>query len=160
MKILNTFQYNKYDFAYKNSENKNNISNQNNQEKENEKTINKEVQELKRIEQEVIAHELAHVSVGGKYAGSPSYSYTTGPDGNNYISGGEVPIDTSPENEPKDTIMKMQQVRAAALAPAKPSGQDMAVASKASQIEMRARQDLNKQSLAEINKGENFSVYA
>lgn len=96
---------------------------------------------LKADEQRVISHENAHKSAGGQYAGSAHYSYTTGPDGKRYISGGEVSIDLSTGKTPEETIAKMQQVRRAALAPADPSGQDVSVAAKASMIEMRAKME-------------------
>ncbi len=122
----------------------------------------KQAQELKVIEQKVIAHEMAHVSVGGKYAGSASYSYTKGPDGNSYITGGEVAIDTSAEKTPEETVKKMQQVRAAALAPAEPSPQDIAVAGKAMANEIEAQRQLSKykenSNIEEI--GIKVSIYA
>lgn len=96
----------------------------------------------------VIAHEAAHKAVGGSLAGPPSFQYTQGPDGNAYISGGEVPIDMSEGKTPQDTISKMQQVIAAALAPADPSPQDYKVAATASQIQASARNQL----LSETNE--------
>ncbi|MCI4625393.1 MAG: hypothetical protein L3V56_05460 [Candidatus Magnetoovum sp. WYHC-5] len=104
-----------------------------------EEEIIVEVQRLKVREQEVIAHENAHRSVGGQYAGAIQYEYTKGPDGRSYITGGEVSIDVSKEKDPDDTVAKMQQVRRAALAPANPSAQDYSVASKATQIEQQAK---------------------
>src|SRR5690606_14550048 len=71
------------------------------------------------------------------------YSYQQGPDGKQYAVGGEVGIDVSSvPNNPQATIQKMQQVRAAALAPAEPSGADHAVAAKAAQAEAQAREQL------------------
>ena len=62
------------------------------------------------------AHEQAHAAVGGQYAGSPSYEYERGSDGNNYAVAGEVPIDVSEvPNDPQATIEKMQQVKAVRL---------------------------------------------
>lgn len=107
--------------------------------------ITREVERLKQIDREVRAHEHAHTAVGGRYAGPERYEYTNGPDGKQYAVGGEVSIDISKEREPQATITKMQIVRAAAMAPAKPSGQDMRVAATASQIEGEARQELARQ---------------
>lgn len=99
----------------------------------------KEIRELKSRDTEVRAHENAHAAVGGQYAGSPTYSFKRGPDGRNYAIGGEVKIDTSPvAGDPQATVAKMQQVRAAALAPAEPSGQDRKVAASASQAITKA----------------------
>ena len=48
-------------------------------------------------------------------------------------------IDTSAGSNPEETIRKAQTIRAAALAPAEPSGQDFAVAAQATQMEAQAR---------------------
>lgn len=107
----------------------------------------KAVQDLKDRDREVKVHEQAHAAVGGQYAGSPSYEYQTGPDGKRYAVGGEVSIDVSEENEPEDTVQKMQIVRAAALAPAEPSTQDLKVAAEASQKEQQARAEVSESQL-------------
>jgi hypothetical protein len=105
-----------------------------------------EVTELKRRDAEVRAHERAHQSGGGQYAGSPSYAYQTGPDGKRYAVGGEVSVDVSPvAGDPQATIVKMEQIRRAALAPAQPSAQDRRVAAKAAQVEQEARAELVEQ---------------
>jgi len=102
-----------------------------------------EVQELKQRDQEVRTHEAAHAAVGGQYAGSPSLEYETGPDGKRYAVSGEVDIDLSEvKGDPQETIDKMEQVQAAALAPAQPSAQDRRVAARAAQIAAQARMEL------------------
>lgn len=111
----------------------------------------KQVQELKRRDAEVRAHEQAHAMVGGAHAGAPSYEYTTGPDGKRYAIGGEVQIDASPEKTPEATIRKMEIVIRAALAPAEPSPQDRQVAQKAQQQRAQAQIELAKQREAERN---------
>ena len=106
----------------------------------------REITELAARDREVRAHEAAHANVGGVYAGSPSYSYARGPDGNNYAVGGEVSIDVNPvPGDPRATIAKAQSVRRAALAPADPSAQDRSVASAAVALEQAARQELQQQ---------------
>ncbi|MGI9387090.1 MAG: putative metalloprotease CJM1_0395 family protein, partial [Methyloligellaceae bacterium] len=81
----------------------------------------KEVEELKRRDREVRAHEQAHKSAGGSIAGNPSFETVTGPDGRSYAVSGEVKIDTSPvPNNPDATIRKMEVVKRAALAPSQP----------------------------------------
>jgi len=109
-----------------------------NQMSEGEKKM---LNELKRRDAEVRAHEMAHLAAGaGLVTGGASYTYQIGPDGQRYAIGGEVQIDVSPvPGDPEATIRKMQQVRRAALAPADPSPQDRAVAAMASQIEAQAR---------------------
>ncbi|MDF2179242.1 putative metalloprotease CJM1_0395 family protein [Aliiglaciecola sp. CAU 1673] len=103
----------------------------------------KEIEQLKRRDAEVRAHEQAHASVGGQYAGSPQYEFELGPDGKQYAVGGEVSIDISEEKTPEQTLRKMEQVRAAALAPAEPSGQDLRVAAEAQQQSNEARQEIS-----------------
>jgi len=73
--------------------------------------------------------------------GPVSYTYTRGPDGRSYVTGGEVPIEVSPGKTPQETISRMQQVIRAALAPADPSPQDRAVAAQASTQQQQARQE-------------------
>lgn len=103
------------------------------------------VAELKRRDTEVRAHERAHAAAGGAYAGMPSFEYQTGPDNQRYAVAGEVPIDASPvAGDPAATIDKMAIVKAAALAPAKPSGQDRAVAAKAAATAAAAQAELSQ----------------
>lgn len=120
---------------------------------EDDPAVQAQVNELKRIEREVIAHEAAHMAVGGQFAGGASYSYTTGPDGKQYIVGGEVPISTPATDDPEEAIRAAQQVMRAALAPANPSGQDFAVAAGAAQTQAQARAELAKQNAAEVAGG-------
>ncbi|SBS31250.1 SprA-related family protein [Marinomonas aquimarina] len=106
-----------------------------------------EVDDLKARDEEVRVHEQAHASVGGQYAGSPSYSYEQGPDGKRYITDGEVQIDVSPvSGDPQATIDKMKQVYRAALAPAEPSSADRSVANEAQQKIADAMSELAQQS--------------
>lgn len=100
----------------------------------------KQVEQLKVRDREVRAHEMAHLAAAGGLASSgATFTYQHGPDGVSYAIGGEVKIDTSSGSNPEETIRKAQVIRAAALAPAEPSGQDHAVAAKASQMEAEAR---------------------
>jgi SprA-related family len=95
---------------------------------------------LRKQDQEVKAHEQAHMAAGGgTVRGAASYQYQTGPDGQQYAVGGEVQIDVSPERSPQATIRKMEQIIRAALAPSEPSSTDRAVAARAAQIEAQAR---------------------
>lgn len=106
------------------------------------------VEELRARDAEVRAHEQAHKSVGGKYAGAISYEYTTGPDGRDYATGGSVPIDAGKVNgDPDATIAKMQVVIAAALAPAQPSSQDLKVAAQARRTLAEAQSEKAKAGL-------------
>ena len=103
------------------------------------------VDKLRARDVEVRRHEEAHARVGGQYAGQPSYSYQTGPDGKRYAIGGEVPIDVAPvPDDPKATIEKMIVVKAAALAPAEPSTADWRIATLAEAQRLQAQADLAK----------------
>jgi len=105
-----------------------------------------QIEELEQRDQEVRAHEQAHLSAGGAYvSGGASYEYQTGPDGERYAIGGEVQIDVSPiKGDPEATIQKMRQVRAAALAPASPSARDRAVAAQAAAAIQEARVEMSR----------------
>ena len=108
--------------------------------------------DLKARDREVRAHEQAHASVGGIYAGAPQYDYVTGPDGQRYAVGGEVKIDVAPiPDDPEGTIEKMIVVREAALAPREPSAQDRRVAETADQHRRTAEVDLRELKTAALN---------
>ena len=105
-----------------------------------------QVDELAQIDRQVHQHEQAHISAGGDLiTGGPNYSYTYGPDGKQYATGGEVGIDTAAEKKPEANIAKGQHIQAAALAPADPSPQDYQVASIGNQLEAQGRGDLIRQ---------------
>lgn len=113
----------------------------------------KKVRELQQRDREVRAHEQAHKTVGGIYAGNPTYKTVRGPDGRSYAVSGEVKIDTSPvPNNPEATIRKMEQVKRAALAPTNPSAQDRRVASEAEAKIQKARQEKRQQDAEELEK--------
>ncbi len=98
-----------------------------------------EVKLLQQSDSEVRAHEAAHQAAAGALGGGASFTYQAGPDGRQYAVGGEVPIRVAPGRTPEETIENARQVRAAALAPADPSAQDLAVATSAAQMEAAAR---------------------
>ncbi|MCE1239810.1 MAG: catalase [Azonexaceae bacterium] len=100
------------------------------------------VARLQARDREVRQHEQAHLAAAGGLAVSgASYSYQRGPDGKNYAIGGEVGIDVSPGSTPEETLAKAERIRAAALAPANPSGQDRAVAAQAASMAQEAQAD-------------------
>jgi hypothetical protein len=107
------------------------------------------VTRLKQRDIEVRNHEAAHMAAAGSFGGGASYSYVTGPDGNRYAVGGEVPVRMVGGRTPEEAIRNAAQVRAAALAPAEPSSQDRAVAAEASAMEADARAELAAQRSAE-----------
>ncbi|MBR0256525.1 MAG: hypothetical protein IJQ58_02200 [Synergistaceae bacterium] len=108
-----------------------------------------QVRELEQIQNEVIAHEAAHQAAAGEFGGGVSYSYTQGPDGQSYITGGEVPIRFKEGATPEETLRNMQKVQATANAPADPSGQDRQVAAKAAALASKARGEITRESSEE-----------
>jgi hypothetical protein len=116
-----------------------------------------EVTKLKKRDAEVKAHEAAHVAAGGQYVrGGARFEFETGPDGGKYAVGGEVPIDTSPvRGDTNATIRKMQVVKAAALAPAQPSGADRAIAAQASAEAAKAQAEIAKERQSQPAQGSN-----
>lgn len=102
----------------------------------------RQVTQLQATDLKVRAHEQAHIAAGRELITSgPQYSYTYGPDGKQYAVGGEVGIDTSPENKPEANIRKGVRIQSAALAPAEPSQQDYSVAAAGSRLEEQGRAD-------------------
>jgi hypothetical protein len=90
---------------------------------------------------------MAHLTVAGPYAiGGPSYTFTIGPDGQMYATGGDVQMDAAPDpSDPKKTIEKARVIEAAANAPADPSSQDRRVAAMAAQMEQTAERQVQQQ---------------
>ncbi len=120
----------------------------------------RQISKLKDSDAKVKAHENAHAAAGGAAADAPTFEYTTGPDGKRYATSGEVQIDSSPvKGNPEATIRKMDIVIRAALAPADPSSQDLAVARQAQSDRAKAQVEQSKKREAERqqNKGEEDS---
>lgn len=116
--------------------------------------LSREAEEIRRLQardREVRAHEAAHAAAGGAYAGAPTYTFERGADGQSYAVGGEVSIDVSPvSGDPQATLQKAQQVKAAALAPAEPSAQDMKIAQRAQAMAAKAQQELSREMSEEL----------
>ncbi|ABB45061.1 hypothetical protein Suden_1787 [Sulfurimonas denitrificans DSM 1251] len=102
------------------------------------------VADLQSRDAEVRTHEAAHQS-GGASTGGASYTYQKGPDGRMYAIGGEVSISFQTGSTPQETIVNAQAVIASALAPADPSAQDIAVASSAMIMMMKAQQQVTQE---------------
>lgn len=112
----------------------------------------RQVQELKKRDAEVRAHEQAHMAAAGSLAqGGPKYTFESGPDGKRYATGGEVNIVMKTGRTPEETIRNAQQVQAAALAASDPSPTDRQTAAAAGRMAQDARQQLAAQSQAEAS---------
>ena len=114
------------------------------------------VKELQARDSEVKAHESAHQAAGGGMTGAASFTYQQGPDGRMYAIGGEVSISMSSGSSPEETIQNARQIAAAAMAAGSPSPQDFAVASSARVMEMKAQQQLNKETQEKFNGQESY----
>lgn len=128
-------------------------------ESKEEQAMQPVIRELINREKEVIAHENAHKSVGGEFAGAMSYSYTVGPDGKRYISGGEVAINIPASDDPEQLEKALERVKRAALAPAKPSAQDQRVAASASAKQMKIRSEISKKNASDQYKKQSGAGY-
>jgi hypothetical protein len=116
----------------------------------------KVINQLKIRDKEVRAHEMAHANIGGTTTGAPSYTFEVGPDGKKYAVSGEVDVDLSiVPGDPQATIVKMQKVYAAALAPVSPSIQDTRVAASATQKILTAQSELLALNNEILNKTSN-----
>ncbi|MDY0233119.1 MAG: putative metalloprotease CJM1_0395 family protein [Sulfurimonas sp.] len=113
------------------------------------------VLDLQSRDAEVRAHEAAHQS-GGAATGGASYTYQKGPDGRMYAIGGEVSISYKSGSTPQETIANADAVIAAALAPANPSGQDLAVASSANMMKIKAQQQLAQETQEKLTGKETY----
>ena len=109
----------------------------------------KSVKKKREFDKALTEHEEAHHSVAADLARSgPLYETETGEDGETYRKSGKVMIDTGVTNDPEKTVKKMQQVRAAALAPdgnqlAPLSEQDKKVAREAEEKQRKAQAQLD-----------------
>jgi hypothetical protein len=109
------------------------------------------IRDLSARDREIRAHEQAHASAGGQYAGAASFTYQRGPNGVNYAVGGEVSISTLPGGDAQSRLQAAEQIKRAALAPATPSTQDRQVATQASQTATKARAEIATENLEELS---------
>ncbi|MFO8031675.1 MAG: putative metalloprotease CJM1_0395 family protein [Desulfohalobiaceae bacterium] len=109
------------------------------------------LRKLQQRDREVRAHEQAHMAAGGPYVqGGADLKLRMGPDGQFYAVGGEVSMDASEvPGDPEATMDKARTLRRAALAPARPSAQDLQVAALAAEMILEARQELRQETEAE-----------
>jgi hypothetical protein len=125
------------------TENTSDSATKNNNDEAQQLVEEKVVSQLKVRDREVRVHEMAHANIGGTTTGTPSYTFEVGPDGKKYAISGEVDVDLSiVPGDPQATIVKMQKVYAAALAPVSPSIQDTRVAASATQKILTAQSEL------------------
>lgn len=137
-----------------------NTTNENSTNKQKSLQEQQEINQLKAIDRDVRAHEMAHKVAGGDLTGPINYKYVVGPNGKKYAVGGDVSIDVSQGPTPQDTIRKMERVIKAALAPVDPSAQDRAVASEAQMILQQAKMQEEQTKNSPNNSSYSLSIYA
>lgn len=120
-----------------------------------------QINELRSIDREVRAHEMAHLSAaGGLSKGGPTFEFVVGPDGQRYAVAGEVQIDTAGvPGDPEATLQKAQQIQQAALAPAQPSAQDRSVAVAAAAMAAEARAEIASQQTSDNDDETGFQRF-
>ncbi|OGH98038.1 MAG: hypothetical protein A2104_01065 [Candidatus Melainabacteria bacterium GWF2_32_7] len=132
----------------------------NNNDKELSKEDKKKVEDLKIRDKEVRSHEQAHMSAAaGLVVKSAQYEYEQGSDGQRYAVSGEVSLNVSKGKTPEETIEKAQKIKSAAMAPAKPSTQDMKVAQQADRMIREAQAEKNSNQSQDIDE-ENITKQA
>ncbi len=118
-----------------------------------------EIRRLKMWEDHVIQHERMHMLAGGEFAGAPSYTYTTGPDGKRYIQGGEVTMYVPAGTTLEDSEVALEKVKRAAAAPSDPSPQDLKTSAMASARQASVRKMIaRKQSKESYEKAKHQEV--
>lgn len=133
-----------------NGNNQTQTKNQNRHELTHEQKM--QVIELQQRDIEVRMHEAAHIAAGAGLTTGATYSYQRGPDNKMYAIGGEVGIDTSPGSTAQETLKKAGQIKRAALAPAQPSPADLQVAATATNMEIDAKIEIQKEQLEDKKK--------
>ena len=110
-----------------------------------------EIAKLTARDRQVRVHEAAHLAAAGPMANGVEYEYQMGPDGKMYAVGGKVKLNIAQGRTPEESLAIARQVRAAAGAPADPSGQDTLVAAQAGQMEADAIRQLAAKQAAAIS---------
>lgn len=91
-----------------------------------------EVARLQAADRAAKARVTAQVEKGHPWAGPPVYTWTVGPDGKRYATGGWAPIDVKPSpGDARATAAKMRVVMQAALSPGAISAADLRAAAQA-----------------------------
>ncbi len=123
-----------------------------------EMKVQSDVRKLINWENNVKQHEQAHMAVGGGLVSTARFSYTLGPDGKRYVSGGEVSISIPSSENEEDNLNTLERVKRAALAPADPSPQDIKTAAMASALLSSTYLKLLKQKAKEESSGKKSNI--
>jgi hypothetical protein len=103
-----------------------------------------DIARLKAAAQQALRNRATQMAAGGAYvSGGATYAYSIGPDGQLYATGVTLSYDTTPiADDPQGTILKMQRIRAAALASSTPTAADYAAVAAATEAELQARLEI------------------
>ena len=109
-----------------------------------ERALERRVQELAERDRKVRTHEQAVRAIAGTCGvRGTTYSYQVGPDGRLYVVDGQVSLDTSEvPGDPEATLRKAEQLQQAALSGGEASPQERAAAAVAAALAAQARQKL------------------
>lgn len=97
------------------------------------------VERLRQRDAAVRREEEAHADAAGKLGGPPQYTYTRGPDGRLYATGGSVKVNAVSTGDPDEARKLASRIAAAAEAPVRPSGADHAAAANAYHLAVQAQ---------------------
>ena len=98
-----------------------------------------EVARLRQRDAAVRREEEAHAAAAGQFGGPPQYTYTRGPDGRLYATGGSVSIKSTSTGDPDEARKIASRIAAAATAPVRPSSADFAAAASAYHLAAKAQ---------------------
>lgn len=111
--------------------------------------IKNKISQLEIREQAIINHEKTHRSVGGNLASSATYVYTNGPDGKQYISGGQVDMKMPSGGSLVNLLSGLKRIKSAATAVGNPSSTDLHTAANASAIEASVLKEIALKNMSE-----------
>jgi hypothetical protein len=91
---------------------------------------------FKSMDSNIKSHEQLHASLANT-SSSINYTYQEGPDGKMYINGGYVRLDTSMPDDPKQAMLKLDQIKKASTAPSEMSAADASISRSANIMKAR-----------------------
>lgn len=111
-----------------------------------------EIRSFEATEKSIINHEKMHMMIGGNLAGSPSFIYTTGPDGRRYVSGGQVNLKMPSGGTLTSLLRNLKRIKSAATAVSNPSAADISTASSAATLEASVNREIALSKMKETYK--------
>lgn len=104
--------------------------------------IKRKITQLEKREQSIINHEKMHMLIGGSLASSPTYTYSIGPDGKKYVSGGRVDMKMPTGGSLESLLSGLKRIKAAASSVTNPSAADLSTAAMAASIEASVNSEI------------------